>query len=69
MTTATATPTIEIVPAGEALAEERRGKGTWTAHYDVVCSRCGPVKSNVMYPTACSAKNDHLCRPRSGRRG
>ena len=67
MTTATE-PKIEIVPAGERLAEDKRGKGTFTSHFDVVCPNCGPIASNVMYPTAARERAEHLCRP-SRRRG
>jgi hypothetical protein len=73
MTTATETApgVVEIVPTGQVMVEgSGRSKGTHTAHYDVICSRCGPVASNLMYPSACKERGDHLCVPkRRGRRG
>jgi hypothetical protein len=63
--TQTQTPVIEIVPAGH-LHVGTGSKSGMTAHYDVVCSRCGPVATMLMYPSACAARADHLCRPSRG---
>lgn len=63
--TQTQTTLVEIVPAGH-LNVASNGKGGSTAHYDVVCSRCGPVATMLMYPSACAARGDHLCRPSRG---
>jgi hypothetical protein len=63
------TPIIEVVPSGATLVNEpgRRNATGFTAHYDVVCSVCGPVASGKMYPSACREKADHLCNPRRKR--
>lgn len=60
-------PAIEIVPAGQIQAEDVK-KATHTATYDVICPRCGPVASRVMYPTAARERADHLCDPAKVRR-